>query len=136
MTYCTILRVGSVVCSGVRALAYLGVLALHADTIAASRYPDTYGDSHFRTSAAQGDVLKAPFRILMQGEDYFTGVFLVVSGFLATFVLFLRSGPLMQQVILTNADKVPSISYRLIYKHVFFCEIRSTSLNQSKRELS
>lgn len=102
-------------CSGVRALAYLGVLALHADTIAASRYPDTYGDSHFRTSAAQGDVLKAPFRILMQGEDYFTGVFLVVSGFLASFVLFLRSGPLMQQVHLSNTHEVPSMSLHVIY---------------------
>jgi hypothetical protein len=83
----------------VRALAYLGVLAVHVDKVCAARYPDTYGDSRFRASAAHGDLWKAPFRILTHSEDYFMGVFLVVSGFLAAFVLFLRSGPLMQQVV-------------------------------------
>jgi hypothetical protein len=88
---------------GVRALAYLGVLAVHVDKVCAARYPDTYGDSRFRTSAAHGDLWKAPFRIVTHGEDYFMGVFLVVSGFLAAFVLFLRSGPLMQQVVASLA---------------------------------
>ena len=76
----------------------MSVLAVHVDKVCAARYPDTYGDSHFRTSAMHGDLWKAPFRILTTGEDYFMGMFLVVAGFLASFVLFLRSGPTMQQV--------------------------------------
>ena len=61
--------------------------------MASSRYPDTYGDSSFRSNERVW--WKAPFRVVTSGGDYFAGVYLVISGFLVSFVLFLRSGPLL-----------------------------------------
>ena len=64
--------------------------------VCATRSADTYGASALRGATAR-TVWVAPFRILTAGGDYFLGVYLVVSGFLVSFVLFLRSGPLLQQ---------------------------------------
>ena len=42
----------------------------------------------------------------MSDGDFFFGCYLVISGFLVSFVLFLRSGPLLQQVFPSERDRL------------------------------
>jgi len=94
---------------GARALAFLAVLALHCDQVAIARFPDSaYGTSAWRDDLT--GIWKAPLRSMVSCGSFFLGVFLVVSGFLSTFVLFLRSGPMLQQQSTSERGRILAFS--------------------------
>jgi peptidoglycan/LPS O-acetylase OafA/YrhL len=93
---------------GMRALTFLCVLAVHVDEVATLRYPDSYGESNWRSQIqnGKGGILAIPIRVVILGGNYWLGVFLVLSGFLGSFVLFLRSGPLLQQTYTSERERL------------------------------
>lgn len=101
------------VVDGARSLAFLAVLAVHVDEVSALRFPDTYGDSSWRTKlhSGQGGLWDVPLRVVVLGGNYWLGVYLVISGFLCSFVLFLRSGPLLQQPYSSERERLGAFGW-------------------------
>lgn len=81
---------------GIRGIVYLFAFSVQVDQAALLIYPDKhYGESEFRLNYY--GIWKTLFRISIKGSKHYLSVFLILSGFLSTFSLFLRSGPLLQK---------------------------------------
>lgn len=90
---------------GIRGLVFLLAFGVEVDQAAELIHPGTeYGTSVWRQQLYGW--WKTIFRMISQGSSHFLTVFLILAGFLATFTLFLRSGPLLQKEGLTRRARV------------------------------
>jgi hypothetical protein len=95
---------------GIRGLVFLFAFGVEVDQAACLIYPG----SEYATSAWRQDCFglwKTLFRMITLGSSHFLTVFLVLAGFLATFTLFLRSGPLLQKDGLSERERLTSFTH-------------------------